>query len=159
MFNLEQVPAESLGVTLANKTNFKFNTKYEILSNQYLPLSVNADIKDRIKVQGKLDKLTQGGGILHINLDETLTSAKQMKRLIEYSAKQGVIYQAINYGISRCTKCGENVVGIFKTSPCCDAQVEIWERIVGYLRPRSVWGKARQKEAGQRKRYKQNEVD
>lgn len=159
MFNIEQVPAESLGITLANKTNFKAGSSYTVLSNQYLPLTNKADIIDRINVQGKLDKLTQGGGILHLNIEEEIKSPKQMRKLIEHAVKKGVIYFAVNYAINVCKECGKTSIGMVSKSLCCGADVLKFIRVVGYLRPIKSFSKGRAKEASERKFYTNKEVD
>lgn len=158
MFNVEQVPAESLGVTLANKTNFKCGTNYDILSNQYLPLTSEFSLVDRIKTQGKLDKLTQGGGILHLNIEEEITDPEVMKRLIKFAVKSGVIYFAINYSITVCEECGRTAVSTLDTSPCCGAPVLKFIRVVGYLRPIKQFSKPRASEATNRKFYKEANI-
>ena len=79
-FNIEQIPGESMAVRLANldyvlEYNCNYigeqkEKKYELYSNQYIPLIDNASIYDRLRVQGEMDQLTSGGSILHLNVDD-----------------------------------------------------------------------------------------
>ena len=49
--NCEQIPAESVAIKLARKDKlFGYNTKYELYSNQFIPLVNEANLLDRIRL-------------------------------------------------------------------------------------------------------------
>lgn len=142
--NLELVPAESVSVRNAEKDRvLRIQDKYNIYSNQFLPLSVTANVLDRIELQGKFDKFFSGGSILHVNCDSRITDPKDMEDLISYTIKKGVIFHAINYNLQRC-KNGHVTVG--KNTVCSDCGSEISEdfiRVVGFIVPVSAFAKQR----------------
>jgi len=58
--NIEQIPGESMSVRLCELDEILgFNpNRFEMYSNQYLPLIANESIYDRFRIQGKIDQLT-----------------------------------------------------------------------------------------------------
>jgi ribonucleoside-triphosphate reductase len=153
MYNLEQTPGESAAVTFAKKDKLQFSdAKYKLYSNQYIPLSHTAGLSDRIIAQGKFDKSVGGGSILHINVDEDLTPG-QVEKLIRFSAESGVVYFAINLSICKCLSCGKTFTGRYDKSPCHQADVQRFLRIVGYLTPVETWSEARREEYKLRQFY------
>lgn len=146
-FNVEQVPAESLAVKFAEKDKLLKGMNYEIYSNQFIPLWVDYDIVDRIKLDGEFSKSLTGGGISHLNIGEKLTSKDQMKKLIEYAVKAGCEHFAVNYNFSKCKK--NHVIVSDQTSICpiCGEEIiEQYTRIIGYFTPVSTWNRGRQAE-------------
>ena len=132
--NVEQVPSESSSVKLASKDKYlKLNKEYDLYSNQFVPLITNADLLDRIHIQGKFDGKFSGGAICHLNVDKKITDYKKIKNLITYSAKKGVIYFAINYNLQHCAN-HHFSVGTRKTCPICKAKItDNYIRVVGFL--------------------------
>ena len=151
LFNVEQVPAESLAVKFAAKDKILYGMNYNIYANQFIPLWVDCDIVDRIKLDGEFSKSLTGGGISHLNLGEKLTSLEQMKRLIEYAVVCGCEHFAINYNFCKCVDGHVCIAGpVTKCPMCSKAVLEHYTRIVGYITPTSAWNSGRQKEHAQR---------
>lgn len=142
--NVEQVPAENSAVILATKDALLgFGSGYEMYSNQFLPLTVNADLFQRIELQGRFDRLFSGGAICHLNLAERI-SPTTMANLITHSAKAGVIYFAINYVLNRCSNHHMSVSRMSKTCPICGSPiVDTFSRVVGFLTNTKCWNKTR----------------
>ena len=146
-FNVEQVPAESLAVKFAAKDQLLYGMDYPIYSNQFIPLWVNCDIVDRIKLDGAFSKVLTGGGISHLNVGEKLNHPNQMKKLIEYAIKSGCEHFAVNYNFCKCKNDHTTVSGPVKNCPICgDSIIEQYTRVIGYLTPVSAWNKGRQAE-------------
>lgn len=60
--NCEQIPGENMSIKMAEKDKLLgYQDKYNIYSNQFIPLITNADLLDRIKLQGLFDKHFSGG--------------------------------------------------------------------------------------------------
>jgi len=147
MFNIEQVPGESLAVKFAKKDKLVHNMDYDIYSNQFVPLWEDCDIAKRIQIDGAFSQVLTGGGISHLNVGEKLTHECQMKKLIEYSIKVGCEHFAINYNFCRCENDHTTISG--PTATCCICGAKIvghYTRVVGYLTPVSSWNRGRQKE-------------
>jgi len=158
-FNVEQVPAESLSVKFAKKDALLYNMNYPIYSNQFIPLWVDYDITERIKLDGEFSKTLTGGGISHLNLGEKLTSPEQMKKLIEYAVKSGCEHFAINYNFCKCENNHISIAGPSKICPMCSAKiVENYTRVCGYMTPVSAWNKGRRQEHSKRVFKKASEI-
>jgi len=150
-FNVEQVPAESLAVKFALKDKLMHEMNYPIYSNQFVPLWVDCDIVDRVKLDGEFSKALTGGGISHLNVGEKLTSPNQMKKLIEYAVKCGCEHFAINYNFCKCQNDHVTIAGQSTVCSMCSAPIiEQYTRIIGYFTPVSTWNKGRQEEHAKR---------
>ncbi len=145
--NAEIVPAESSGIKLAEADRILgYNNKYFFYSNQFIPLTHEADMYDRIKLQGMFDSKLTGGAILHINFADKIKDKEYIKKLIKHTVKSGVIYHAINYLLNRCVN---NHITVGKSDKCyvCKEKIEeSYERIVGFLVPVNQWNKVRRTE-------------
>lgn len=145
--NCEQIPAENVAVKLAAKDKLmKYNKEYELYSNQFIPLTTNADLLDRITLQGKFDNRFTGGAILHCNCETKIEDENKIVDLIKYCAKQGVIYWAINYNLQECEN-GHMTVGLKDICSICGKPiVNNYTRVVGFLTNSKNWNPTRRKE-------------
>jgi anaerobic ribonucleoside-triphosphate reductase len=152
--NVEQCPAEGAAVAFAKKDAMLFDgkQKYELYSNQYIPLIKECEMHERIRIQGKYDSNVGGGSILHVNVSAPM-SKEQMLELMLYATKNNVKYWAVNYGVSQCKTCGKTYVGKFEKSPCHDAETLKFLRIVGFETNLNSWSKERRIEYTQRQFY------
>lgn len=158
--NVEQIPGESAAVDLAKIDAILYPDKcdYKMYANQFIPLWKTVDMTQRSRLQGQFDSDCDGGSILHVNVDNELTK-DQMFQLIKYVCKQGVIYWACNMAQCRCKSCGKLFIGKFDKSPCHDAEVERYLRVVGFLTPVSSWVPERREEYHLRQMYSPNQVN
>lgn len=154
--NCEQTPSENSAIKLAQADKiFGYNDKYEFYSNQFIPLTVQTDLLNRILLQGKFDHLMTGGAIMHINVAETIEDPKEIVELIISSAKQGVVYQAINYVINVCEDGHVSVGREDVKCPICGKDItDKLTRVVGFLTNTKNWHiKRRQHDFPERKFY------
>lgn len=163
--NLEQIPAENVSVKLADKDRLLgYNDKYDIYSNQFVPLiytGIGSDIFTKIKIQGALDKKLSGGSILHININERNVSSETFINLVKATFKSGTIYFAFNKLICVCSDCGKiftsnkvDMDNISEKCPVCGSKkIEHAIRIVGFIRKFSSFSEARRKEVRKRVFY------
>jgi len=146
--NCEQIPAENVSIKLAQKDKLlKFNNgKYDIYSNQFIPLVLNADMLDRIKLQGVFDKHFSGGAICHINVETQIENENQIVELIKSCAKMGVVYFAINYNLQECEK-GHMSVGKGGICSICGGEIiNNYTRVVGFLTNTKNWHQVRREQ-------------
>lgn len=139
--NCEQTPSENSAIKLAQADKIMgYNPNgYELYSNQFIPLTVKADVLDRIKLQGLFDSQMTGGAILHVNIGEQITDVKVMEDFIKSSVRAGVIYQAINYVLNVCED-DHVTVGGHTVCPICGKKVvEKLTRVVGFLTSVKNW--------------------
>lgn len=157
--NCEQIPGESAAVDLAkiDKILYPDKCEYKLYANQFIPLWTNVDVTERIRLQAVFDSKCDGGSIMHANIDSELTK-DQMYDLIKYTCKQGAVYWAINMLQVRCKTCNKLFIGKFDKSPCHNADVEKYIRVVGFLTPVSSWLPERREEYEHRQIYSPNEI-
>jgi len=132
--NVEQTPSEGSAPKLAKKdTLMRYNPEnYLLYSNQFISLTSNADLLDRIKIQGILDDKFSGGSILHVNVD-TEVSTNDISNLIKRCAKHGVRYFGINYQLNKCEN-GHITNGKLAKCPVCNGLItDNYHRVVGFI--------------------------
>lgn len=155
--NVEAVPAERCAVILCEKDNMLYENKYDdfIYANQWIPLTEKCTINEKIRLGALLDKKCGGGQIMHVNVEGKFTNTDQAWDMLNHIARNGVIYFAFNNKISVC-KNGHGFHG--DVCPHCgEPMVDIYQRIVGYLVPRSNYSKERLRETLDRYFYDLNE--
>jgi len=132
--NCEQTPSENSAIKMANKDRvLGYQNEYELYSNQFIPLTVNADLLDRIKLQGMFDSKMSGGAICHLNIEEKIIDSTLIEELIMTSAKEGDVYMAINYNLQRCEN-GHMTVGKNNICSICGSKItDNFTRVVGFL--------------------------
>ena len=162
--NMEQIPGEATAVKLAevDKTVFKKSEWYPLYSNQYIPLTKEADMISRIELDSEFEKYNSGGSILHINVGEAIQTVEQMEKLVRYVLKKGVKYFAINYFFAECSE-GHTWVNsknnVTKCPVCGNEPVEWYTRIVGFITKISAWMTARREESDIRKTYSNGQLE
>ena len=161
-FNLELVPAESLGVKNYNwdKADGYWVPDDENLYNSYIyDAHDDTSVLDKIAMQGgEIAKSIDGGQASHINLEDNL-SKEQYTKLLEYAVQVGNSYITFNVPQTQCDDCGFIAKHPFKKCPKCGSEkATLWTRIIGYLRPIKAWSKARQLEGLKREFTEKNKV-
>lgn len=145
--NMEGIPAENTAKKLADKDKLLgLNDKYDLYSNQFIPLSARCNLLDRIELSAALDKYCSGGSIMHVTVDGQIDS-KTMNDLATSILESGVKYFAFNYEINQCKSCKKIFVGKHTHCPeCGNEDIERYMRVVGFLTKKSSWSDARQAE-------------
>lgn len=161
-FNLELVPAESLGVKNYNwdKEDGYWVPNDENLYNSYIyDAHDDTSVLDKIAMQGgEIAKSIDGGQASHINLEDNLYK-EQYAKLLEYTVQVGNCFVTFNVPQTQCDDCGFIAKHPFKKCPKCGSvNVTPWTRIVGYLRPIIAWSEARQIEGLKREFTKKEDV-
>lgn len=162
-FNLELVPAESLGV---KNYNWDKSDEYWVpedvnLYNSYIyDAHDDTSVLDKIAMQGKrIAQSIDGGQASHINLQDNL-SRQQYIQLLEYAVRKGNNYLTFNVPQTQCDSCGFIAKHPFSVCPECQSdKTTQWTRIIGYLRPVKAWSEARQKEGSNRTFTKKEEIN
>jgi ribonucleoside-triphosphate reductase len=151
LYNIEEVPAESASGNLAFKDRIMYNGKYDYYDSQFVPLSYDTDLFDRLTIEGELQDTCTGGSMCHLNIDgkppaETL-NALTMKILTQTKVRQF----AFNKGFTVC-KNSHISQGLNKLCPTCGTEAQDYiTRVVGYFTPVSAYNRAKQAEFKTRK--------
>jgi len=145
--NTEEIPGESVASKFVQKDKVLYgNDKipFELYSNQYIPLILDASLPERIELTGQFQDLISGGGILHLNLKDKITDSNIMKHLIKYSVEKKISHLSINYSFGQCEDGHVTVCGTSETCPLCGKKILTHvTRIVGYFVPTDSWSKTR----------------
>ncbi|MEG1353675.1 MAG: anaerobic ribonucleoside-triphosphate reductase [Bacilli bacterium] len=151
--NIESVPAERAAVILCQKDNLLYekNDKF-IYSNQWIPLSENCTIKEKLRTASILDKKCSGGAIAHINIEQNFPNEEVAWEMLNKIAESGVIYFAFNTKINECSN-HHGFVGTDICPTCGGDVMDTYQRIVGFLEPVRSYSKDRKKEFNTRQWY------
>ena len=158
LMNVEQIPGEQAAVKFCQKDNLLYGDDGTFMrGNQWIPLVKQATIAEKIRVCSLLDKMVNGGAILHLNIENRFASKEEAWKTLNYIASQGVFYFAFNPKILQC----EDHHVFMGTDHCpeCGKPVEnIYSRTIGYIRPVKAFSEHRKKEFGQRKWHTASEA-
>ena len=123
-----------------------------ITNSTQLPVDANMDLFTSLKHQEDIQTLYTGGTIFHAFLGERIDgeSAKNLVRKIANTTR--LPYFSLTPIFSVCENHGY-FSGKQEKCPTCDSPTEIYDRIVGYLRPVSSWNKGKQEEFKHRERF------
>lgn len=154
--NIEQTPVENGAIKIARKNQLLYNSKEYITGNQWIALKDKATIQARVRAAGLLDSKCGGGCISHIQVDAPFNSEEQAWEVLNYVAKNNVVYFAFNLKIN----IDKNKHSFTtKTCPICGEQPEeTYQRIVGYLVPTHSWSEGRKHELEERDWMNLNDV-
>ena len=146
IYNIEQIPAETMAVRLAEIDSILGYNKegIELYSNQYIPLVNDSSVYDRFRVQGEFDSHTSGGSILHLNVnDSDRLSEIQFRKLIEQARISKTAYFAVNYCFSVCDK-NHTLVGNHDVCSICGSEdITKYTRVCGFITPITSWSSVR----------------
>ena len=149
-FNVESVPGERAAIILAQKDKLLYGSKYNILSNQWIPLSAKCTFQEKTRVSSLLDNRAGGGSISHYNMNAPFANTDQAWDMLNYIASNGVIYFAFNYRINECSH-HHGFIGTDICPECGGPVIDTVQRIVGFLQPRRHYSQPRKEEFDSRK--------
>ena len=158
--NVEQIPGENTSIKFCKKDKYLgYDLGLKMYSNQFVPLTSDVSMLDRVIIQGKMDKYFSGGSVLHLNVSEKLEDPKDFEDLVKFCAKSGVVYFAINYLLNKCEN-GHMTIGLTEKCPTCGAKiVGKYTRVVGFLTEVSNWHKVRREQDFPNRRFYGNVSD
>lgn len=162
IFNVEEVPGESAGFSLALLDQKKHPDWYlsgtkevPYLTNSFhLPVGLTEDIFEVIEHQQDIQPLFTGGSVTHCFLGEGTENPEAIRKLVKKIChKSKIPYFTISPTFSVCIKHGY-ITGKVEKCPQCGMNTEIYSRIVGYYRPISSWNNGKKQEFKDRKTFK-----
>ncbi len=165
LYNLEATPAEGASYRLA-RADKKYcpdiitaGKKEPYLTNStYLPVDYTEDAILAIEHQNDIQYLYTGGTIFHTFLGEKMSSGETCKALVRKIAENTRLpYFSITPTFSICKEHGY-IVGEHPKCPTCNAETEVYSRIVGYFRPVSKWHAGKQEEFKERLEYSEKKT-
>lgn len=144
--NIEQIPAESMSPRFSKADALIYGNPYNVdpmLANQFVPLWVDATIYERLEADGKYNQLLSGGGIVHAQIQSSVTST-QAKNIILHAVECGCEHFALNTVYSQCQDCKTVVKGNISKCPKCGSEHFLhYSRIIGYFTIVENWNPMR----------------
>ncbi len=152
-FNIESIPAENCAGVLATADGILYEQdKYFIYSNQWIPLMERCTIQEKCRISSILDPKCSGGAIAHINVEGRFPTKDAAWDMLNYVAKNGVIYSAFNTKISVCEQ-KHAFIGSCKCPKCGKPVSDTFTRVVGFYTPVSSYQAIRKREFNARRWY------
>jgi ribonucleoside-triphosphate reductase len=162
LYNLEEVPGETLGVKLAWKDWDFFKEisvdedlrvyipvgevdgrKAPFYTNQLTPQYTSMHLKWQLEIESRCQKLFTGGVIKHVFVDQPLPPEIIEKFVNNVMRSTDVVYMSVTPTVAVCPSCGYRAVGRYVKCPKCSSPMDLWSRIVGYYRPVRNWNSGR----------------
>ncbi len=159
-YNLEATPAEGTSYRLAKLDKEKYldiissgtDVPYYTNSSQ-LPVKFTDDMMEMIELQDELQSLYTGGTVQHLYLGERIEDIETAKSIIKkIFTNYKMPYISITPTFSVCDEHGY-LTGEQHVCPHCDAETEVWSRVVGYLRPVQNYNKGKKEEYFERVKF------
>lgn len=159
LYNLEATPGEGTCYRLAklDKEHYpKIHTSGEkapyLTNSTQLPVDLNIDLFSALKHQEELQTLYTGGTIFHTFLGERL-SGQDAKNLVKKIATNTKLsYFSLTPVFSVCENHGY-LPGKIEKCPSCENSTEIYDRVVGYIRPVNSFNPGKKEEFKMRRRF------
>jgi len=171
IFNLEATPAEGTTYRFANLDKKKFKNivcanEEEFLkgndpfytNSTHLPVNYTDDLFEALELQDNLQTKYTGGTVQHLFLGEEVTDTEVVKQVVsKVSNSFRLPYFTLTPTFSVCPSHGY-LSGEHEKCTTCDAETEVYSRVVGYLRPVGQWNNGKQTEFCMRKTYNTHKV-
>ena len=152
-FNLEMIPAENCAGVICTADNLLYEqNKYYIYSNQWIPLTEQCTIQEKCRLGSLFDKKCGGGCIAHIDIENRFANSEEAWDMLNYVAKNGVIYFAFTTKISVCED-KHAFIGTNTCPKCGKPVADQYARVVGFYTPVSSYQKIRKREFNHRRWY------
>jgi anaerobic ribonucleoside-triphosphate reductase len=167
MYNLEATPAEGATYRFAKEDRTRLpgilqagteQNPYYTNSSQ-LPVDATEDPFAALELQDDLQRMYTGGTVLHLYMNEQMSSAQACKELVRRSLTRFRLpYLTITPTFSICPRHGY-LAGEHPACPRCAAQdpdaapvpCEVWTRVMGYFRPVSSFNTGKKGEFAERR--------
>ncbi len=164
-YNLEATPAEGTGYRLARLDKERYpgmtcnlyvdaeNTTPLYTNSTQLPVNYSANIFTVLDMQDDLQCQYTGGTVQHIYLGEAEPDHEAVKQFVKMVCENYRLpYFTLSPSFSVCKQHGYLKGEVF-VCPKCNAQTEVYSRVVGYLRPMQQWNEGKQAEFTKRSHY------
>ncbi|MEK7095322.1 MAG: ribonucleoside triphosphate reductase [Patescibacteria group bacterium] len=166
LYNLEATPAEGTSyrlalrdkklypdIIVANEKEYRTGAQPFYTNSSHLPVYYTNDIVETLDIQDELQVKYTGGTVIHLFLGERIKDAKAIPALVKRICERYKMpYFTITPTFSVCRSHGY-LSGEHHLCPSCNAECEVYSRIVGYLRPVGQWNEGKQAEYAIRKEY------
>lgn len=167
LYNLEATPAEGTTYRFAKEDKKRFpdimqagfgENIYYTNSSQ-IPADHTEDPFEALELQNRLQCKYTGGTVLHLYMNEKLSSAEACKEFVKkVIGNYQLPYITVTPVFSVCDTHGY-LNGEQPECPTCHEKTKVWTRVMGYFRPVDSFNKGKQGEHRERKHFKEGWVD
>ncbi len=165
LYNLEATPAESTAYRLARADKkmhpeiITAGTDQPYLTNStHLPVNYSDNAIFALQHQNDIQPYYTGGTVFHTFLGEKVSTGAGCMALVKKIAENTKLpYFSITPTFSVCKEHGY-IVGEKPKCPTCNAETEVYTRIVGYFRPTKNWNPGKKEEFKDRLEYCENKT-
>jgi ribonucleoside-triphosphate reductase len=161
LFNLEATPAEGTTYRFAKEDKKRFpgiiqagsgENVYYTNSSQ-IPVGYTDDPFEALELQNALQCKYTGGTVLHLYMNEKLSSADACKRFVKTVLENYQLpYITVTPVFSTCDTHGY-LSGEKPECPSCGKKTNVWTRVMGYFRPVSSFNLGKKGEHRERKHF------
>ncbi len=166
-YNLEATPAESTAyrlakldkklfpdIVVANEHNYKKGAEPFYTNSTQLPVNYTDDPFLVLQHQEELQIRYTGGTVIHFFVGERIEDTEALKNFVrKVCEKYRIPYFTITPTFSVCPNHGY-LPGEYEECPHCGSKVEVYSRVVGYLRPVHQWNEGKREEFRMRKTFR-----
>ena len=167
LYNLEATPAEGTTYRFAKEDKKSYpeiiqagtgENIYYTNSSQ-IPVDHTDDPFEALELQNRLQCKYTGGTVLHLYMNEKLSSAEACKRFVKkVISTYQMPYITVTPVFSVCDTHGY-LNGEQAECPHCEAKTKVWTRVMGYFRPVDSFNKGKQGEHRQRRHFVEDWVE
>jgi anaerobic ribonucleoside-triphosphate reductase len=166
-YNLESTPAEGTSYRLArsdkrkypdivcaNEDNYrKIKAEPFYTNSTQLPVNFTDDVFEALDLQDDIQTKYTGGTVFHTYAGERISDPSAVKGLVRKICENYHLpYLTFTPTFSICPSHGY-LNGESETCPTCQANCEVYSRVVGYLRPVKQWNMGKKEEFKLRRVY------
>jgi ribonucleoside-triphosphate reductase len=159
LYNLEATPAEGTSYRLAKLDKETYPNIYTsgekvpyLTNSSQLPVDLDIDLFSALKHQEQLQTLYTGGTILHTFLGESISGSQAKKLVRKIAENTRLPYFSLTPVFSVCKDHGYSS-GNNPVCPSCGNENEVYDRIVGYIRPVNAFNPGKKEEQRLRRRF------
>jgi ribonucleoside-triphosphate reductase (formate) len=166
LYNLEATPAEGTTYRFAKEDKKRFpgilqagsgNNIYYTNSSQ-VPVGYTDDPFEALNLQNRLQCKYTGGTVLHLYMNEKLSSADACKRFVKkVIGNYQLPYITVTPVFSVCNTHGY-LNGEQPKCPSCGEKTQVWTRVMGYFRPVDSFNIGKQGEHRERKHFLERRI-
>lgn len=167
LYNLEATPAEGTTYRFAKEDQKRYpdilqagpDENIYYTNSSQIPADHTDDPFEALDLQNRLQCKYTGGTVLHLYMNEKLSSAEACKRFVKkVIGNYQMPYITVTPVFSVCETHGY-LNGEQPECPECGSHTKVWTRVMGYFRPVDSFNKGKKGEHKERKHFKEDWVD
>ena len=133
-------------MTFANTSEFGQEAEPFYTNSSHLPVNYTDDVFEVFDHQDDLQGRYTGGTVLHVFVGEEIREIEAVKSFVRTVCQNySLPYFTVTPTFSVCPGHGY-IAGEHERCPRCQAETEVYSRVVGYLRPVKQWNVGKREE-------------